>query len=143
MAFVKLQNRDYVTSFSVENAESDYGSDLDQDAEQILDGVLSLIEAAALKPLVLESIDEDAPLSDPRTAIVPKVAENNCTLEVDLGQRILSRTALETPVEIEYDEPSRTAFRGESWLSTKRSTFTTDVLTAFSCTRWQARARTR
>lgn len=112
MAFTKLQNRDYVTSFDVEEPESDYGSDLDQDSEQILDGVLSLLEAAAIKPLALESIEEDAPLSNPRTALVPKIAERNHALEVDLGLQFLSRNVHEASVEIEYDEPSRTAFRG-------------------------------
>ncbi|KAL9062908.1 MAG: hypothetical protein Q9157_008546 [Trypethelium eluteriae] len=112
MAFFKLQDRAYLTSFdAAEGAESDYGSDLDQDAEQIVDGLLSLLETTVAGPLVLESIEEDAPLASPKTAIIPKFAERDYTLETDLGLHILPRAAREASVEIEYDEPSRTAFR--------------------------------
>ncbi|KAL9083386.1 MAG: hypothetical protein Q9165_008536 [Trypethelium subeluteriae] len=112
MAFFKLQDRAYLTSFdAAEGAESDYGSDLDQDAEQIVDGLLSLLETTVEGSIVLESIEEDAPLASPKTAIIPKIAQRDYALETDLGLHILPRAAREASVEIEYDEPSRTAFR--------------------------------
>ena len=112
MAFVTC-----IPSFDAENGESDYGSDLDTDGQQILEGIVSLLETAAVKPLVLERIEEDAPSSSPGTAIVSKIVQ---------------RAALASSVEIEYDEPSRTAFRSKFGDSTTGSTFATDELTATS-----------
>ena len=133
MAFVKLQNRACLTPFDVENAESDYGSDLDDSDQQVLDGVLYLLESAAAKPLVLESIEEDVPLSSPKTAIVPKIVEKNNLLQEDLAWPILPNVIREASIEIEYDEPSRTAFRSKFRDARTTSLIVTDGLTASSC----------
>ncbi|KAI9685923.1 MAG: hypothetical protein M1822_004201 [Bathelium mastoideum] len=111
MASVKLQDRTYLTSFNAENPESDYEWDLDADGQEVLDGIVSLLEAEAIKPLVLESIEEDAPLSSQKTAIVPKIVERNNTVHRELGRPALPDNSREASIEIEYDKPSRTAFR--------------------------------
>ncbi|KAI9712309.1 MAG: hypothetical protein M1820_001522 [Bogoriella megaspora] len=115
MASIKLQRQDYLSSFdsdlslSKSLVESDYGSDFDTDGDEVVEGLLSLLEKGPTKSLPLEPIDEDGPSFPPGTAVIPKISPS-AAVEVDLGLRGLPRTAHEASVEIEYDELSRKAF---------------------------------
>jgi hypothetical protein len=94
--------------------DSEYGWDFDQDEEEALEAALSLIEAAAIHPVGNEIADEDAPSIAPGTAIVPRLANKQGIWTPNLASQMQTRRFREQSVEIEYDEPSRTAFTSMS-----------------------------
>ena len=99
------------TAEPLQDARSDYGSDLDTDGEQHVDALLTSIESG-IKPLVIESIEDDARGILP-VAHVPRWRSSQDS-ELDDETLLLAeaRRFREPSVEYEYSKSSRTSFAG-------------------------------
>lgn len=97
---------------AVNGIESDYGSDLDTDGEDQLSQALSQFAADAVKPFVLESIEQDEPPQLPSARVPRSSPSRPLPQRSSTSEQLARLRALRSPsVEVEYDNDNRSTCR--------------------------------
>ncbi|KAJ9667759.1 hypothetical protein H2201_001945 [Coniosporium apollinis] len=103
---------------AVNGTESDYGSDLDTDGEDQLSQALSQFAADAVKPFVLESIEQDEPQQLPSAHVPRSSPSRHLPQRSSTGEQVARLRALRSPsIEVEYDNNNWTTFAREGSIS--------------------------